>query len=90
MKLLCPTQDGDFLVRESPAVHQQGKQKKRRQTRSQFVLTGVQGGARRHLLLVDPEGAVRTRDRRFRSVSHLVEFHLESQVPIVSADSALR
>ncbi|CAN8005603.1 unnamed protein product, partial [Ixodes hexagonus] len=39
-------EDGDFLVRES-----QGNP-------GQFVLTGMQGSARRHLLLVDPAGVV--------------------------------
>ena len=39
-------QDGDFLVRES-----QGSQ-------GQYVLTGMQSGHHKHLLLVDPEGVV--------------------------------
>lgn len=39
--------DGDFLVRES-----QGSS-------GQYVLTGMQSGIRKHLLLVDPEGVVR-------------------------------
>lgn len=38
--------DGDFLVRES-----QGSP-------GQYVLTGMQAGIRKHLLLVDPEGVV--------------------------------
>ena len=38
--------DGDFLVRESQA------------SPGQYVLTGMQGGSRKHLLLVDPEGVV--------------------------------
>lgn len=38
--------DGDFLVRESQA------------SPGQYVLTGMQGGCRKHLLLVDPEGIV--------------------------------
>ena len=41
-------QDGDFLVRES------------HQTPGQFVLTGMQGLSRKHLLLVDPQGVVRS------------------------------
>lgn len=41
--------DGDFLVRES-----QGSP-------GQYVLTGMQGGMRKHLLLVDPEGVVRNK-----------------------------
>nr|CAD7440850.1 unnamed protein product [Timema bartmani] len=39
--------DGDFLVRES-----QGSP-------GQYVLTGMQSGIKKHLLLVDPEGVVR-------------------------------
>lgn len=38
--------NGDFLVRES-----QGSP-------GQYVLTGMQGGVKKHLLLVDPEGVV--------------------------------
>lgn len=43
-KLLA--RDGDFLVRES------------RGQRGQFVLTGLQAGQGRHLLLIDPHGVV--------------------------------
>ncbi|KAJ3598269.1 hypothetical protein NHX12_001780 [Muraenolepis orangiensis] len=49
------TRDGDFLVRESGT------------TPGQYVLTGQQGGQPKHLLLVDPEGVVRTKDHRFDS-----------------------
>lgn len=70
--------DGDFLVRES------------HQTPGQFVLTGMQGQGRKHLLLVDPEGVVRTRDRTFDSVSHLIDYHRNNKLPIISAESALR
>lgn len=38
--------DGDFLVRESMT------------SPGQFVLSGLQGGQAKHLLLVDPEGKV--------------------------------
>ncbi len=38
--------DGDFLVRESQA------------SPGQYVLTGMQAGSKKHLLLVDPEGVV--------------------------------
>ena len=38
--------EGDFLVRESTSKA------------GQYVLTGVQNGHPRHLLLVDPEGKV--------------------------------
>jgi SHC-transforming protein 1 len=71
-------QDGDFLVRES-----QGSS-------GQYVLTGMQGSGRKHLLLVDPQGVVRTRDRTFESVSHLIDFHRNNKLPIISAESALR
>ena len=70
--------DGDFLVRES-----QGSP-------GQYVLTGMQGGAKKHLLLVDPEGVVRTKDRAFDSVGHLIRYHRDNSLPIISAESALR
>uniref|UniRef100_A0A665VLE5 SHC-transforming protein 1 n=1 Tax=Echeneis naucrates TaxID=173247 RepID=A0A665VLE5_ECHNA len=69
------TRDGDFLVRESGT------------TPGQYVLTGQQGGQPKHLLLVDPEGVVRTKDRRFESVSHLISYHMDNRLPIVSAGS---
>ncbi|XP_042213107.1 SHC-transforming protein 1-like isoform X2 [Homarus americanus] len=70
-------QDGDFLVRES-----QG-------TAGQYVLTGMQNNTKKHLLLVDPEGVVRTKSRTFDSVSHLIIYHRDHELPIVSAESAL-
>lgn len=70
--------DGDFLVRES-----QGSP-------GQYVLTGMQSNSKKHLLLVDPEGIVRTKDRTFDSVSHLINFHRDNVLPIISAESALR
>lgn len=72
------SRDGDFLVRES-----QGSP-------GQYVLTGMQGQGRKHLLLVDPQGVVRTRDRSFDSVTHLIDFHRNNKLPIISAESALR
>ncbi|KAL6109484.1 shc1 [Pungitius sinensis] len=69
------TRDGDFLVRESGT------------TAGQYVLTGQQGGQPKHLLLVDPEGVVRTKDHRFESVSHLISYHMDNSLPIVSAGS---
>ncbi|XP_015127169.1 SHC-transforming protein 1 [Diachasma alloeum] len=71
------TKDGDFLVRES-----QGSP-------GQYVLTGMNNGIPKHLLLIDPEGVVRTKDRIFDSVSHLVNHHCDNALPIISADSAL-
>ncbi len=48
-------QDGDFLVRES-----QGSP-------GQYVLTGIQGGVKKHLLLIDPEGVVSLITLKFES-----------------------
>ncbi|KAM8710632.1 hypothetical protein ACLKA7_017283 [Drosophila subpalustris] len=69
--------DGDFLVRES-----QGK-------RGQYVLTGLEGKTPKHLLLIDPEGVVRTKDRIFDSISHLINYHWVHALPIISEDSEL-
>ncbi|XP_070764006.1 SHC-transforming protein 1-like [Enoplosus armatus] len=68
---------GDFLVRESSSAS------------GQYVLSGMEGATVRHLLLVDPHGQVRTRDQVFLSVGHLVRFHMENQMPIVSGSSEL-
>lgn len=69
--------NGDFLVRESTT------------TPGQYVLTGLQNGQPKHLLLVDPEGVVRTKDHRFESVSHLISYHMDNHLPIISAGSEL-
>ncbi|CAL1265409.1 unnamed protein product [Larinioides sclopetarius] len=69
--------DGDFLVRES------------QNTSGQYVLTGMQNSLRKHLLLVDPEGIIRTKDQVFESVSHLIKYHRDNCLPIISAESAL-
>ncbi|XP_040162101.1 SHC-transforming protein 1 [Anopheles arabiensis] len=69
--------DGDFLVRESAG------------TQGQYVLTGMQNNSPKHLLLIDPEGIVRTKDRVFDSISHLINFHWTNSLPIISAESAL-
>lgn len=68
--------DGDFLVRESQGTH------------GQYVLTGMQATPK-HLLLMDGEGCVRTKDRLFESISHLINYHLQNALPIVSAESTL-
>lgn len=70
--------DGDFLVRESTNT-----------VEKQFVLSGMQNNNKKHLLLIDPEGVVRTKDKIFNSVSHLIEYHYENALPIISAESAL-
>ncbi|GJQ87814.1 hypothetical protein Trydic_g18665 [Trypoxylus dichotomus] len=69
--------DGDFLVRESP------------NSEGQYVLSGMQDNMKKHLLLIDPDGVVRTKDRIFNSVSHLIKYHCENILPIISAESAL-
>ncbi|XP_041648220.1 SHC-transforming protein 2 isoform X1 [Cheilinus undulatus] len=69
--------DGDFLVRESTT------------NPGQYVLTGMHCGLPKHLLLVDPEGVVRTKDMLFESISHLISYHLQNELPIVAAESEL-
>ncbi|XP_003788719.1 SHC-transforming protein 2 [Otolemur garnettii] len=69
--------DGDFLVRDS--ITNPG----------QYVLTGMHAGQPKHLLLVDPEGVVRTKDVLFESISHLIDYHLQNGQPIVAAESEL-
>jgi SHC-transforming protein 1 len=69
--------DGDFLVRESQGSSQQ------------YVLTGLNAGQAKHLLLIDPEGVVRTKDRVFENITHLINYHLSTRCPIISSDSAL-
>ncbi|XP_067824692.1 SHC-transforming protein 2 isoform X2 [Heptranchias perlo] len=67
--------DGDFLVRDS--ITNPG----------QYVLTGMHNGQSKHLLLVDPEGVVRTKDLLFENINHLINYHFESEIPIVAAES---
>ncbi|XP_051836578.1 SHC-transforming protein 4 [Antechinus flavipes] len=67
--------DGDFLVRESVT------------SPGQYVLSGLQGGQAKHLLLVDPEGKVRTKDHVFDNVGHLIRYHMENSLPIISSGS---
>ncbi|XP_061482082.1 SHC-transforming protein 3 isoform X2 [Rhineura floridana] len=68
---------GDFLVRKSTS------------NPGSYVLTGLHNGQAKHLLLVDPEGTVRTKDRVFDSISQLINHHLENNLPIVSSGSEL-
>ncbi|XP_018649178.1 putative shc transforming protein [Schistosoma mansoni] len=70
--------DGDFLVRAS--IQQPG----------QFVLSGLQDGKYRHLLLADPNGKVRTKERVFDSIQHLIDYHVQNGAPIRSLDSEIR
>uniref|UniRef100_A0A665UCB4 SHC adaptor protein 3 n=1 Tax=Echeneis naucrates TaxID=173247 RepID=A0A665UCB4_ECHNA len=70
-------EDGDFLVRKSTT------------NPGSYVLTGMHKGLAKHLLLVDPEGTVRTKDHIFDSISHLIGHHRDNNLPIVSAGSEL-
>ncbi|CAH8834342.1 unnamed protein product [Trichobilharzia szidati] len=70
--------DGDFLVRAS--IQQPG----------QFVLSGLQDGKYRHLLLADPNGQVRTKERVFDSIQHLIDYHVQNGAPIRSLDSEIK
>ncbi|XP_018604987.1 SHC-transforming protein 3 isoform X1 [Scleropages formosus] len=70
-------EDGDFLVRKSTT------------NPGSYVLTGMHNGMAKHLLLVDPEGTVRTKDHIFDSITHLITHHRENSLPIVSAGSEL-
>ncbi|XP_012929931.1 SHC-transforming protein 4 isoform X3 [Heterocephalus glaber] len=67
--------DGDFLVRESAT------------SPGQYVLSGLQGSQAKHLLLVDPEGKVRTKDHVFDNVGHLIRYHMDNSLPIISSGS---
>ncbi|CAF0962217.1 unnamed protein product [Adineta steineri] len=68
---------GDFLVRESAKIP------------GQFILSGRHKDQFKHLLLVDPEGIIRTKDYEFDSIQHLISYHKSGNIPIVSADSEL-
>ncbi|XP_028830518.1 SHC-transforming protein 3 [Denticeps clupeoides] len=70
-------EDGDFLVRKSTT------------NPGSYVLTGMHNGLAKHLLLVDPEGTVRTKDHIFESITHLIGHHRDNNLPIVSAGSEL-
>ncbi|KAF8567332.1 hypothetical protein P879_05188 [Paragonimus westermani] len=69
--------DGDFLVRKST------------QHSSQFVLSGLKDAKHRHLLLADPNGQVRTKERVFDSIQHLIDYHLRSGMPIRSGSNEI-
>lgn len=70
--------DGDFLVRESQV------------SPKQYVLTGKERGIVRHLLLVDDDGVtVKTKDRKFKNIVHLVQFYQGNNLPLVLGEDAI-
>ena len=82
--------DGEFLVRASRSHGAtDAPPPSKQQPYPQYVLSGMERGIPKHLLLVDPSGRVRTRDRTWLSVAHLIEFHFTTRVPIASSDSQL-
>lgn len=91
-------QDGDFLVRESQASPGQyvltGMQSN---SKKHLLLVDPEGIVRYFFLdswifeMKKPYiFQVRTKDRTFESVSHLINHHRDSGRPIISAESALR
>lgn len=69
--------NGDFLVRETNKVERQ------------YVLSGRYKGECRHIFLVDPSGVVRTKDRTFENICHLIQYHQENRIPIISKENEL-
>ncbi len=69
--------NGDFLVRETNKVERQ------------YVLSGRYKGECRHIFLVDPSGIVRTKDRTFDNICHLIQYHQENRIPIISKENEL-
>eukprot|EP00112_Aurelia_sp_Birch-Aquarium-sp1_P004083 Seg1464.8 transcript_id=Seg1464.8/GoldUCD/mRNA.D3Y31 product="SHC-transforming protein 1" protein_id=Seg1464.8/GoldUCD/D3Y31 len=67
--------DGQYLVRESSS------------SKGQYVLSGMKDSQHRHLLLVDPKGQVRTKDRTFATVEDLIAYHQNNNIPIISGGS---
>jgi hypothetical protein len=69
--------DGDYLVRVSVKAEKQ------------YVLSGRYQNECRHIILVDPSGTVRTKDRKFDSIYHLIKYHQDNNIPITSRDNEL-
>ena len=69
--------DGDYLVRVSVKAEKQ------------YVLSGRYQNECRHIILVDPSGVVRTKDRKFNSIYHLIKYHQDNNIPITSRDNEL-
>jgi hypothetical protein len=71
------TRDGDYLVRETNKAEKQ------------YVLSGRYKGECRHIFLVDPSGVIRTKDRVFENICHLIQYHQENKIPIISKENEL-
>lgn len=69
--------DGDYLVRETNKAERQ------------YVLSGRYKGECRHIFLVDPSGVVRTKDKVFENICHLIQYHQDNNIPIISKDNEL-
>lgn len=69
--------DGDYLVRETNKAERQ------------YVLSGKYKGECRHIFLVDPSGVVRTKDRVFDNICHLIQYHQGNNIPIISKENEL-
>ncbi|RNA09733.1 SHC-transforming 4 [Brachionus plicatilis] len=69
--------DGDYLVRETNKAERQ------------YVLSGRYKGECRHIFLVDPSGVVRTKDRVFDNICHLIQYHQDNNIPIISKENEL-
>lgn len=69
-------EDGDFLVRSASSCP------------GQYVLSGKHNHKVRHLLLVDPNGIVRTKTQNFNSISHLIRYYVTSGSPIYTQDGS--
>ncbi|GJQ80330.1 hypothetical protein Trydic_g251 [Trypoxylus dichotomus] len=69
--------NGDFLVRNSST------------SEGQYVLSGMVNNVKKHLFLIEMDGTIRSRGYTFRSVNHLIEYHLDNAIPVVSAGTAV-
>lgn len=69
--------NGDYLVRETNKAERQ------------YVLSGRYKDECRHIFLVDPSGIVRTKDRVFENICHLIQYHQDNNIPIISKDNEL-
>ena len=68
-------EDGDFLVREAGTPS------------GQYVLSGRMSGQCQHFALVDMENnVVRTENETFESVTHLINYHMDNQLPLTHSN----